>query len=100
MSRLDDRLTHELERIARPADPAQAFERVDRRRSRMHIRRRIQSAGLVAWWCWARSVGSSYLSDAFHGGGTDGREVGHTDPERPRHDAFRSGRHRARVPGV
>jgi hypothetical protein len=71
MPRLDDRLTQELERIASPADPAQAFERVDRRRSRMHIRRRIQSAGLVAVVVLGTIGGFVYLSDVFTSGGTE-----------------------------
>jgi hypothetical protein len=65
MSRLDDRLTQELERIGRPADPAQAFERVDRRRSRLHLKRRIQSAGLVVVVLVGTIGGFVFLSDAF-----------------------------------
>ncbi len=71
MSRLDNRLTQELERIARPADPAQAFERVDRRRSRLHLRRRIQSTGLVVVVLLGTVGGFMFLSDAFRNGRTD-----------------------------
>ena len=70
MSRLDDRLTTELERIARPADPAQAFQRVSRRRSRLHIRRRIQSAGLVVVVLLGTIGGFMFLSNAFQEGRT------------------------------
>jgi dipeptidyl aminopeptidase/acylaminoacyl peptidase len=67
MSRLDDRLTTELERAARPADPAGAFERIDRRRARHHAARRIR-AGALAVVVIAGSIGGfAYLSDAFRG---------------------------------
>jgi hypothetical protein len=71
MSRLDDRLAQELERIARPVDSAQAFERVDRRRSRLHLRRRIQSAGLVVVVLLGTIGGFMFLSDAFRDGRTE-----------------------------
>jgi Tol biopolymer transport system component len=43
----DDRLTRELERVARPASPAGAFERVDRRRAHRVRLRRIGTAALA-----------------------------------------------------
>jgi len=47
MSRLDDRLTHELEHAVRPADPTGAFERIERKRTRRGRMRKIQSGALV-----------------------------------------------------
>jgi hypothetical protein len=44
---VDDRLTRELERAARPASPVGTFERVDRLRARRARSRRIGSAALV-----------------------------------------------------
>jgi Tol biopolymer transport system component len=54
---LDDRLTKELERAARPADPSGVFEELIRRRERRAIHRRL-SVGLVAIGVLAVSVGS------------------------------------------
>jgi hypothetical protein len=68
MSRLDDRLTRELERAARPADPANAFQRVDRRRARRHILRRARSVGLVVVVLAGTIGGFAFLSDAFREG--------------------------------
>ena len=65
MSRLDDRLTTELERAARPADPAGVFERIDRRRTRHHAARRVR-AGALAVVVIAGSIGGfAYLTRAF-----------------------------------
>ena len=69
MSRLDDRLTHELERIARPADPGQAFEQVTRRRARRRVLRRIQSGALVVVVLAGTVGGFLFLSEAFGDGG-------------------------------
>ena len=65
MSRLDDRLTHELERAARPASPAGAFERVDRRRGRRARLRRIQSGMLIVVVLTGTVAGFMMLSNAF-----------------------------------
>ena len=67
MSRLDDRLTQELERIARPAQPAGVFERVDRRRSRRHVLRRVQAAALAVLVLAGTTAGFSVLSRVFEG---------------------------------
>ncbi len=68
MSRLDDRLRQELERAARPAVPADVFERVDRRRARRHVLRRLQTATLVVVVLAGTAGGFVFLSDAFHDG--------------------------------
>jgi Tol biopolymer transport system component len=47
MSRFDDRLTKELERAARPAEPAGVFDEIDRRRGRRAVVRRMQTAALA-----------------------------------------------------
>jgi hypothetical protein len=65
MSRLDDRLTQELERAARPAESAGVFERVDRRRSRRHVLRLVQGAALVVVVLAGTAGGFAFLTDAF-----------------------------------
>jgi Tol biopolymer transport system component len=70
MSRLDDRLTQELERAASPADPARVFERVDRRRARRHVLRRVQTAGLVVVVLAGTAGGFVMLSRAFSESGS------------------------------
>jgi hypothetical protein len=81
MSRLDDRLTNELERAARPADSAGVFERIDGRRARRHTARRVR-AGALAVVVIAGSIGGfAYLSRAFGPSRTPGA-VGET----PVHD--------------
>ena len=81
MSRLDDRLTHELERAARPADPANVFERIDGRRARRHTVRRVR-AGALAVVVIAGSIGGfAYLNQAFESTGTPGG-TGETDVTR------------------
>lgn len=67
MSRLDDRLTQELERIARPADPTRAFERVDRRRHRRARIRKVQSGALAVVVIAGTIGGFALLSKAFRG---------------------------------
>lgn len=47
MSHLDDRLTRDLERVAKQADPHGVFESVDRRRERRKLARRIRVGGLA-----------------------------------------------------
>lgn len=67
MSRLDDRLTRELERVARPADPTRAFERVDRKRARRAVVRRLQAGGLVVVVLAGTIGGFAILSNTFRG---------------------------------
>lgn len=71
MSRFDDRLTTELERAATPAEPAGAFEEIDRRRGRRAVVRRVQT-GVLATLVLAGSIGGVLvLNRAFRGeGGT------------------------------
>jgi TolB protein len=69
----DDRLTAELERAARPADPTGVLERVNRRRSRRASLRRVQ-AGLLAVAVLAATAGGFlFLRQAFE---PDKRNVG------------------------
>jgi hypothetical protein len=65
MSRLDDRLTQELESAARPAEQTGVFERVERRRVRRHVVRRVQAVGLVVAVLVGTIGGFVFLSDAF-----------------------------------
>jgi hypothetical protein len=65
MSRLDDRLTRELERAARPANPSAVFERVDRKRARRAVVRRLQAGGLVVVVLAGTIGGFALLSRAF-----------------------------------
>lgn len=71
MSRFDDRLTRELERAARPAEPAGVFDEIDRRRGRRAVMRRVQTA-MLATVVFAGSIGGVLvLNRAFRGeGGT------------------------------
>jgi Tol biopolymer transport system component len=71
MSRFDDRLTRELERAARPAEPTGVFDEIDRRRGRRAVVRRVQTA-VLATVVLAGSVGGVLLLNrAFRGeGGT------------------------------
>ena len=65
MSRLDDRLTRELERAARPASPAGAFEHVDRRRARRARLRKVQSGALIVVVLAGTLAGIGVLRNAF-----------------------------------
>ncbi len=65
MSRLDDRLTRELERAARPASPAGAFERVDLRRGRRARLRKVQSGALIVVVLAGTVGGIAVLRNAF-----------------------------------
>lgn len=47
MPGFDDRLSRELDRAARPADPGGAFEAIERRLARRHRLRRMQAAALT-----------------------------------------------------
>ena len=75
MSHFDDRLTKDLDRAARPVDPAGAFEEIDRRRGRRAVLRRAQMA-LLATVVLAGSLGGVLvLNRAFRGEG-GGRNLG------------------------
>ncbi len=65
MSRLDDRLTRELEQAARPASPAGAFEHVDRRRARRARLRKVQSGALIVVVLAGTVGGIAVLRNAF-----------------------------------
>ena len=68
-ARFDDRLTKELERAARPAEPTGVFEEIDRRRGRRVAVRRVQTA-LLATAVFAGSIGGVLvLNRAFRGEG-------------------------------
>jgi len=60
VARLDERLKHEIERAARPADPSGVYERLIRRRERRHIIRRIE-AGVIALALFAATIVGFYL---------------------------------------
>ena len=97
MSRFDDRLTKELERAARPAEPAGVFDEIDRRRERRVTVRRIQTA-MLAVVVFAGSIGGVLvLNRAFRGDG-DRRSV---DPaSRLPHHAEDQRAARVRGPGA
>jgi TolB protein len=65
MSRLDDRLTRELERTARPADPSRAFERVDRKRARRSRMRKVRAGALAVAVITGTVGGFAFLSNTF-----------------------------------
>lgn len=68
MAKLDDRLRQDLERAARPADPAGVYEELIRRRERRRIARKVQ-AGALAFVVIAGTVAGVYgLSRVFRGG--------------------------------
>jgi WD40 repeat protein len=75
MSRLDDRLTTELERTARPADPSGVFERIDQRRAQRASHRRMRMGALAIIVVLGSVGGFLALNRAFRtgdrlGGGT------------------------------
>jgi Tol biopolymer transport system component len=65
MPGFDDLLTRELERAARPAESAGVFERVDRRRARRHVLRRVQVAALTVIVLAGTAGGVAVLDRAF-----------------------------------
>lgn len=65
---LDDRLREGLERAARPADPAGAFERVTARRRRLRLRRRLEAALLSVAVLGGTAVGVYELNRVFRAG--------------------------------
>jgi Tol biopolymer transport system component len=69
MSRFDDRLTRELDRVARPAETTDVFDEIDRRRGRRAVVRRVQTA-MLATVVFAGSIGGVLvLNRAFRGDG-------------------------------
>jgi Tol biopolymer transport system component len=69
VSGFDDRLTKELERAARPAEPTDVFDEIDRRRERRVTVRRVQTA-MLATVVFAGSIaGVLVLNRAFRGEG-------------------------------
>lgn len=73
MPGIDDRLRDELERMARPADPSGAYERIDRRRARRRLDHRLASGALAFSVVAVTIVGTSTLYRAFlpASGGSD-----------------------------
>lgn len=73
MPGIDDRLRSELERMARPADPSGAYERIDRRRARRRLDHRLASGALAVSVVAVTIVGTSTLYRAFlpASGGSD-----------------------------
>lgn len=86
MSRLDDRLTKEIERATLPADPAGVFERIDRRRARRASARRIRMGALTVIVVLGCVGGFLALNRAFRtsdrlgGGSSEGSIVFSTYP--------------------
>jgi TolB protein len=68
----DDRLTAELERAARPADPTGVLERVNRRRSRRASLRKVQAGLLAVAVLAATTAGFVALRHAFEGNRVSG----------------------------
>lgn len=69
MPGFDDRLTKELERSARPVDPAGVFERVERRRARRAVIRKLQVAALAVVVIAGTTTGVLVLNHAFRSPG-------------------------------
>lgn len=65
MPNFDDRLTRELERAARPADPTGVFDRIDRRRTRRRRARKLQAGALVVVVLAGTATGFGVLSRTF-----------------------------------
>ena len=65
MARLDDRLRRDLERAARPADPAGVYEELIRRRERRRIARRIEATALAVAVVAGTIAGTYGLSRVF-----------------------------------
>ena len=72
MSRLDDRLSRELERAAPPADPTGAFEQVERKRVRRGRVRKLQAGALVVVVLAGTLGGVAVLREAFRSSLTPG----------------------------
>lgn len=73
MARLDDRLRRDLERAARPADPAGVYDELIRRRERRRITRRIEATALAVAVVAGTIAGTYGLSRVFR---TDATKVG------------------------
>src|SRR5207247_3926034 len=65
VARLDDRLRRDLERAARPADPAGVYEELIRRRERRRIARRIEATALAVAVVAGTIAGTYGLSRVF-----------------------------------
>jgi hypothetical protein len=65
VARLDDRLRRDLERAARPADPAGVYEELIRRRERRRIAHRIEATALAVAVVAATIAGTYALSRVF-----------------------------------
>jgi hypothetical protein len=65
VARLDDRLRRDLERAARPADPASVYEELIRRRERRRIVRRIEATALAVAVVAGTIAGTYGLSRVF-----------------------------------
>lgn len=88
MTRLDDRLRRDLERAARPADPAGVYEELIRRRERRRILRRIEATALAVAVVAGTIAGTYGLSRVFWADtttpGGDGSPSVSTPPTSPR----------------
>jgi len=67
VARLDDRLRRDLERAARPADPAGVYEELIRRRERRRIARKVQAGALAFVVIAGTAAGVYALSRVFEG---------------------------------
>jgi len=65
VARLDDRLRRDLERAARPADPAGVYEELIRRRERRRIAHRIEATALAVAVVAGTIAGTYALSRVF-----------------------------------
>jgi hypothetical protein len=65
VARLDDRLRRDLERAARPADPAGVYEELIRRRERKRIAHRIEATALAVAVVAGTIAGTYALSRVF-----------------------------------
>jgi hypothetical protein len=70
MPSLDERLRHDLQRAARPADPTGVYEELIRRRERRRIARRVGSSAIAIVVLAGTLTGVYVLSKAFRSGPT------------------------------
>jgi Tol biopolymer transport system component len=68
VARLDDRLRRDLERAARPADPAGVYEELIRRKERRRIARKVRAAALAFVVISGTVAGTYGLSRVFRAG--------------------------------
>ncbi len=104
MARLDDRLRRDLERAARPADPAGVYEELIRRRERRRIVRRIEATALAVAVVAGTLAGTYGLSRVFLADTTTAGEGGSPSVSMRAHvpESLIAGdlRHRPGVPRV